>query len=442
MLSVLKIFKPQNNGKNGTGELDFLRNETLKRVLENSVKLIELVPCIENETKTLLSGTSEIKSSVEETSSKMHILNRVVEQVSSFSRRNFEGINFLSQNINDVKSSFTETEESMMAVKEAVILLSETSKKMDETIRIISKLATTIKDIADKTKLLSINASIEAVHAGEYGRGFEVVAQEVGKLAQVTMEATKDVTSKTKDIFELIDRVTKGIKSIEEQVGKTMQNLIQNNEKLNAVEKPIGELTSNAKKLDEISFQLRETSNVVENSVVVLSEFIKKLLSSSSSLNQCADNLHKLSEEQILDIGKVRIGIHQMAKKIIEEAANSEEIKSMHRFTMENYLRDLFKNYNIFELLYVTDEYGRQITDNISGEEFKAQYGSTGFGEDWSNREWFVRAVELQSSYISDIYISVATNSYCFTVSTPIFDKNGKLIGVLGADIDLKKIIS
>lgn len=73
------------------------------------------------------------------------------------------------------------------------------------------------------------------------------------------------------------------------------------------------------------------------------------------------------------------INIHIYAKRIIEKAINSYELKSLHRFTMEGFMRQLIHQYDIFELLHVTDDMGFQITNNIAKVDFKAHYGSKGF---------------------------------------------------------------
>lgn len=179
---------------------------------------------------------------------------------------------------------------------------------------------------------------------------------------------------------------------IEKQVQKTYVKVTENRKKFESIDTPLEELVRNAEKLENVSDNLKNTVDNVEQSLYVLSNFVKNAVLSSNNLKGFANKLHTLSEEQILDIGKVRSRIHKYAREIVENATLSRELKSMFHFTMEQYLRELIYQYDIFELLYVTDEKGVQITENVSRGEFKAQYGSTGYGEDWSNRKWFIEA--------------------------------------------------
>ena len=118
-------------------------------------------------------------------------------------------------------------------VKDSVKNVTQLNTRSQE----ISKLVVVIKDIADQTNLLSLNAAIEAARAGEHGKGFSVVAEEVRKLAEQTASSVTEITDIVRNIQEGFDVVTKSLENgyteVEkgtaqiETTGKTFQDISQ-----------------------------------------------------------------------------------------------------------------------------------------------------------------------------------------------------------------------
>ena len=105
--------------------------------------------------------------------------------------------------------------EAMRDSQRKALALRESMHQLDTQAQAIGKIMTTIEDIADQTNLLALNAAIEAARAGEAGRGFAVVADEVRKLAEKTMVATKEVGDSIRSIQQVAGD---NVRSVEEAV--------------------------------------------------------------------------------------------------------------------------------------------------------------------------------------------------------------------------------
>lgn len=134
------------------------------------------------------------------------------EQVVELEKKGQDSIHIVTENVNRISDMNKVTEQTMKMIE----TLKESTNK-------ISEVVTFIGDIADQTNLLALNAAIEAARAGEHGRGFAVVADEVRKLAEKTANSVQEVESINKEVSSNIGMTIQDVSRVNQLVGDSVE---------------------------------------------------------------------------------------------------------------------------------------------------------------------------------------------------------------------------
>jgi len=172
-----------------------------------------------------------------------------MSQITEVSNMTAEKSNDSLETVIELSSGIQELLELLASTNEAITSLSERTSE-------ISSVANLIKDIADQTNLLALNAAIEAARAGEHGRGFAVVADEVRKLAERTQKATQEIAM----TIQTLQQETNGIHSNSDRISvianTSGQNVIHFEDALRAFNKDANATADISYKLENKIFTI------------------------------------------------------------------------------------------------------------------------------------------------------------------------------------------
>ncbi|MBI3815124.1 MAG: methyl-accepting chemotaxis protein [Nitrospinae bacterium] len=185
------------------------------------------------------------------------------------------------------------------SVEESVKAIGELGKSSDE----IGKIIAVIDDIADQTNLLALNAAIEAARAGEQGRGFAVVADEVRKLAERTTKATKEIAGMIKRIQGGTVEVVRSMEDGTREVKKGVELSNSAGESINRIVRLVENVTEMINQIatatEEQSAATEEITSNIEDISTVCKETTAGTGKSSEAVNRLkglAKNLQELVE--------------------------------------------------------------------------------------------------------------------------------------------------
>jgi len=236
-----------------------------------------------------------------------HITSAAAEAVATqkdIDNRLAETVEFSSEITDHARSTIDMLSDSMVAADSNREIMDATVNQMQELenqSRNIGDILSMIVDIADQTNLLALNAAIEAARAGEQGRGFAVVADEVRKLAEKS-------ASSTKKIGDMLTLFSNGVKSSITSIMDLSSSMVSHNEKVATSASKVSDILSNMSKSSE-------NINSVYSSAVSLTKAYDEISLSMEGIDNAFRDVKASSVEIVRQFSDVnRILVSQIAK--------------------------------------------------------------------------------------------------------------------------------
>jgi methyl-accepting chemotaxis protein len=419
---------------NATNALDVLAQQ----IQASSIEVASAANSVNEIASELASGSSEQAASVVEITAAMEELARTASQIAENASSQADLAQAAEESGNTGQGAVEEAVDGVEEVKKRISGIASRAEILGTRSKEIYRVLDLITEIAQETHILSLNAAIEAAAAGDHGRRFSVVAEEVRRLAQRSQESVESVRNL---LDEFAGSIRTTVVATEEGSTEAGRVLKRARAAASAIEDLRGASSDTARVAREISLATQQQNAASDEVVLTLkevSQVVQRMADGLKHFTETADRLNRLGLIIQMLAQSFHLDSPHSLKHTAEQWARDVGRRLGNWEAIERLLEDLVHRQAFVECLYFYD--GRRgqtalvVNRQLVGD--RDVPGSVRTGEGFSERPWYKSAVKEGHTILTPLFTSLFSGQPIFTAATPIYDQ-GELEGVLGLDVNV-----
>ena len=271
--------------------------ESLVHVSQSANDVNEHAHTVDDSTKTSQSFIELQNDSSTQVAAAMEQMTHQIHDVSSNAEAAEQAANDAAHNASTGKHVVAETITAIETLSANIETVSRVTEDLANESQNIGSVLDVIRSISEQTNLLALNAAIEAARAGEHGRGFAVVADEVRTLASRTGQSTDEIQSMISKLQEGTRAAVDAVKASQTLSVSTVEQASSANNSLNEIERLVSVITEMNSQIARATEQQTQAADEVNLRINDLSQSTEQSLDNTKQLNSASDKLKQSSTE-------------------------------------------------------------------------------------------------------------------------------------------------